>query len=58
MVITLGLGALFMKSNKQKIVTKSSTEAELIALKDMFSPVMWSREFLLALGAKRPPVQI
>ena len=58
MVITLGLGALFIKSTKQKIVTKSSTEAELVALSDMCSPVIWSREFLIAQGEKLPPVQV
>ena len=58
MVITLGLGALFIKSTKQKIVTKSSTEAELVALSDMCSPVIWSREFLIAQGEKPPPVQV
>ena len=29
MHLSLGLGAFFVKSSKQKIVTKSSTEAEL-----------------------------
>ena len=58
MVISLGLGPLFVKSNKQKIVTKSSTEAELIALSDMCSPVIWSREFLLAQGEELPPATV
>jgi hypothetical protein len=55
MVLTMGLGPLLVKSNKQKIVTKSSTEAELIALSDMCSPVIWARDFLLAQGETVPP---
>ncbi len=33
-VITLGKGPIFVRSAKQKLVSKSSTEAELIALSD------------------------
>ena len=49
-VITLGKGAIFAKSSKQKIVSKSSTEAELIALSDMSSQIIWTRNFLIAQG--------
>jgi hypothetical protein len=35
--IVLGCGPVFVKSTKQKIVSKSSTEAELIALSDCAS---------------------
>ena len=55
MVLTLGLGPLMVKSTKQKIVTKSSTESELIALSDLCSPVIWNREFLCAQGEDPSP---
>eukprot|EP01040_Poterioochromonas_malhamensis_P011415 gene11415-12445_t len=44
--IALGQGPIFVKSSKQKIVSKSSTEAELIGC----SQVIWSRDFLVAQG--------
>jgi hypothetical protein len=54
-VISLGKGPIFVKSSKQKIVSRSSTEAELIALSDMSSQLIWTRSFLLALGYTPPP---
>ena len=39
-----------MRSTKQKIVTKSSTEAELVSLSDGCSQIIWSREFLIHQG--------
>lgn len=49
-VITLGKGPVYIKSGKQKINTKSSTEAELVGLSDSVSQVVWSREFLTGQG--------
>jgi hypothetical protein len=54
-IISLGKGPIFVKSSKQKIVSRSSTEAELIALSDMAGQVIWTRNFLLALGYQPPP---
>lgn len=48
--ITLGLGVVFAKSSKQKLVSKSSTEAELIGLSDSASQIIWTREFLIGQG--------
>lgn len=45
-VITLGEGSIFMRSIKQKINSKSSTEAELIALSDAMGDIIWTRELL------------
>jgi ribosomal protein L24E len=50
LVIKLGNGTVFVRSSKQKLVSKSSTEAELIALSDNGSQVIWTREFLKAQG--------
>ena len=56
--ISLGKGPVMTKSTKQKIATKSSTEAELIALSDSSSLVIWTRNFLEEQGYKMPPAQI
>ena len=50
-IITLGKhGPVHAKSNKQKLVTKSSTEAELVSLSDNVSQVIWTRDFLVSQG--------
>jgi hypothetical protein len=55
--IALGDGPVFTKSSKQKLVSKSSTEAELISLSDGASEVIWCNEFLQSQGYKtQPPV--
>ena len=43
----LGNAPIYVKSGKQKIVTRSSTEAELVGISDSLSQILWSREFLL-----------
>ena len=49
-LICIGNGPTFVMSSKQKLVAKSSTEAELIAIADMSSYVIWTRDFLIAQG--------
>jgi hypothetical protein len=49
-VITLGKGPVHAKSSKQKIVSKSSTEAKLICASDSASQLLWVRSFLLHQG--------
>merc|ERR1712078_675722 len=44
--LTLGKGALISSSMKQKINTKSSTEAELVGVDDSLNMVMWSKLFM------------
>ena len=46
--MTLGKGATCMASCKQKLNTKSSTEAELVAIDDVMGQVLWTRHFLAA----------
>jgi ribosomal protein L24E len=58
LVIKLGNGTVFVRSSKQKLVSKSSTEAELIALSDNGSQVIWTREFLKAQGYEMEPTTI
>jgi hypothetical protein len=38
-VICIGKGAILASSHKQRIVTKSSTESELVACSDIISPI-------------------
>jgi len=50
MAIRLGRGTILAKSSKQKLVSKSSTESELIALSDSSSLIIRCRDFLVAQG--------
>jgi len=43
-------------SGKQKLVTKSSTEAEIVGLSDGLTHVLWAREFLTSQGHDVSPV--
>jgi len=49
-VISFGQGALFSKSTKQKLNTKSSTEAELVGASDYLPSTIWAMLFLKAQG--------
>ena len=44
-VAMIGGGSVEAKSKKQSLVTKSSTEAAMVALSDMPSLAIWLREF-------------
>ena len=50
MIVKLNGNTISWKSVKQKIVSKDSTEAELIALSDRVRDVVWCKDFLIAQG--------
>ena len=47
---TLGKGAISSISTKQKVNSRSSTEAELIGIDDVILKVLWSKRFIEAQG--------
>jgi hypothetical protein len=49
-IMSLGKGAAYGTSIKQKLNTKSSTEAKLVAVNDKLPQVLWPRYFLEAQG--------
>ena len=57
LVISLGTGPIFVKSGKQKCVTKSSFQAEILAQSDILTTVLWVRDLVVELlGHQKPPL--
>jgi hypothetical protein len=56
--MTVGKGAAYAVSIKQKLNTRSSTEAELVAVNDVIAQVIWTRYFLQAQGIEVGPSKI
>ena len=48
--LSLGKGVLTGISTRQKLTTRSSTEAELVAVDDCMLLILWTRYFLEAQG--------
>ena len=48
--LTLGRGCPVVTSTKQKLNTRSSTEAELVGVDDLMPSILWTRNFLKAQG--------
>ena len=48
--MSLGKGIIYGTSTRQKFNTRSSTEAELVAVDDCMSQILWTRYFLNAQG--------
>ena len=57
-VIRIGRGPVYSKSTGQKLNTKSSTEAELVALSDSTNQIVWTRGFLEEQGYKMGPATV
>ena len=49
-VMSLGKGAIYSVSTRQKLNTKSSTEAELVGVDDVMPMVLWTRQFMEGQG--------
>ena len=48
--LTMGHGSIYSNSLKQKLVARSSTEAELIGVHDILPQILWTRNFLISQG--------
>ena len=48
--MTMGAGCFYSSSKKQKVNSRSSTEAELVGVNDMIPMVLWTRLFLQGQG--------
>ena len=49
-MLSLGKGAVYGASTRQKLNTRSSTEAELVGVDDCMPQILWTRYFLEAQG--------
>ena len=47
---TMGKGSFYSSSTRQKLNTKSSTEAELVAADDVLPQLLWTRNFMIGQG--------
>jgi hypothetical protein len=56
--ISLGRGAVYSESTKQRLTTKASTEAELVSLSDGSSQIIWTRDFMIHQGYQVGPATI
>jgi hypothetical protein len=44
--LSMGKGSIYSTSNKQKLVTRSSTEAEVVGVHDVMPQLIWTAHFL------------
>jgi hypothetical protein len=49
-VLSMGQGAVYSTSTRQKLVTRSSTESELVGIHDVMPDILWTKHFLEAQG--------
>jgi hypothetical protein len=52
--MTLGKGSVYSTSAKQKLVTRSSTKAEVVAVHEIMPQMLWTAYFLRAQGIHVP----
>ncbi len=57
-MVTIGNGPIFVRSSKQKLVAKSSTEAELIAVSDTLPQLLWIRRLMVELKMIKDDVPV
>ena len=57
-VLMLRDATIYVKSSKQKIVTRSSAESELVGISDALSQILWTREFLIRQGLSIGPAVV
>ena len=50
MMFSLGKGAVYASATKQKLMTSSSTEAELVAVSDAMPKILWCKYFMQEQG--------
>jgi hypothetical protein len=50
--LSLGKGSIYSTSNKQKLVTRSSTKAKVIGVHDVMPQLIWTAHFLEGHGMK------
>jgi hypothetical protein len=46
----MGQGAVYSTSTRQKLVTRSSKESELVVAQDVMPDILWTKRFLEAQG--------
>jgi hypothetical protein len=49
-VLSMGQGAVYSTSTRQKLVTRSSTESDLVGIHDVLPDILWTKNFLEAQG--------
>jgi hypothetical protein len=49
-VMTMGKGVVYATSKRQKLNTRSSTQAELVVIHNVLPQVIWTRYFLQSQG--------
>jgi len=57
-LMSIGKGCTYTASIKQKLNTKSSTEAELVAIDNAMGQILWTRHFLAAQGIPVPTTTV
>jgi hypothetical protein len=57
-MMSMGRGAIYASSTRQKINTRSSTEGELVGVNDTLPQIVWTRNFLEAQGYNMAPSDV